>query len=111
MRPTEDPWGRQSQTRSACGNREAEEVLEEHRRDERRITLREVRVNPLPPIDLLPEMCRARNTHLAIAQMPCSCAARRRCQCPQAPRTRGRSEAKSIDGAEHSAILKYVMAR
>jgi hypothetical protein len=35
---------------------------------------------------------------------------RRRCQCPKAPRTRGRSEAKSIDGAEHSASLKDVMA-
>jgi hypothetical protein len=44
MRPTED-LGRQSQTRSACGIREAEGVLREHRRDDGRIALREVRVN------------------------------------------------------------------
>lgn len=44
MRPTED-LGCQSRTRSACGVREAEEVLREHRRDELRIALREVRVN------------------------------------------------------------------
>ena len=44
MRPTEN-LGCQSQTRSACGIREAEGVLREHRRDVGRIALREVRVN------------------------------------------------------------------
>ena len=45
MRPTED-LGRQSQTRSACGIREAEGVLREHQQDEGRIAQREARVNP-----------------------------------------------------------------
>jgi hypothetical protein len=103
MRPTEN-LGCQSQTRSACGIREAEGVLREHRRDVGRIALREVRVNTH-------RLGLSKPTDLAITQMPCSCAARRRCQCPKASRTRGRSEAKSIDGAEHSASLKYVMAR
>src|SRR5580765_1543762 len=110
MRPAEDPWGRQPQTRSACGNREAEEVLEEHRRDERRIALREVRVNP-QAIDLVWELWRSRHSDLAITQMPCSCAARRRCQCPKAPRDAGSKRSERIDGAEHSAILKRVMTR
>jgi len=95
MRPTED-LGRQSQTRSACGIREAEGVLREHRRDERRIALREVRVNT-----------HRLGHHADALFMRCAQAL----SMPEGPRTRGRSEAKSIDSAEHSASLEDVMAR
>jgi hypothetical protein len=45
----------------------------------------------------------------AITQLPDSGAARRRRQCPQAARIRA-GQAKRIDGAEHSGMLKGVMA-
>jgi hypothetical protein len=45
-----------------------------------------------------------------ITKSPVQDAARRRCQCPQAvPNSPGRSEAKRIDAAEHSARLKHVL--
>ena len=71
--------------------------------------------DPSLKVTLMPMLTRRlyRGKHAtpAITQMPCSAAARSRCQCPKAAgSSRGRSVATSIDSDEHSGTLKSVMA-